>query len=78
METQGSILSLECHYRDLRLDVEPQASKIKFHHGIARRKKTKSWRGQIMELTGAGFNIAWTTTKAFALKVEARQDDYIK
>ena len=31
-----------------------------------------------MELTGAGFNIAWTSTKAFALKVEARQDDYIK
>ena len=24
------------------------------------------------------FNIAWTTTKALALQVESRQDDYIK
>ena len=31
-----------------------------------------------MELTGAGFNIALTTTKAFALQGEASQDDYIK
>ena len=42
-------------------------------------KRTKGQeRPHIIELKGAGFNIAWTTTKAFDLNVEARQDDYIK
>ena len=29
-------------------------------------------------MTGAGFNHAWTTTKASAPCVEARKDEYIK
>ena len=42
-------------------------------------KRTKGQERPLpIELTGAGFNIAWITTKAFALKVEARQDDYNK
>ena len=31
-----------------------------------------------MRLTEAGFNLAWTTPKASAPSVEARQDDFIK
>ena len=42
-------------------------------------KRTKGQEGpHLRELTGAGFNIAWTTTRALALQVEARQDDFIK
>ena len=33
---------------------------------------------RLVELTGAGFNYAWTTTKAAAPCVEARLVDYIK
>ena len=31
-----------------------------------------------MQMTGAGFIVAWTTTKSFAPFVEARQDDIIE
>ena len=35
-------------------------------------------RPHLIRLTGAGFNFAWTTTKASAPSVETRQDEYIK
>ena len=35
-------------------------------------------RPHLIELTGAGLYIAWTTTTAFALNLEARQNDYVK
>ena len=31
-----------------------------------------------MQMSGAGFIVAWTTTKSFAPFVEARQDDIIE
>ena len=44
----------------------------------ASKLQPKGWQGPcLIALAGAEFDIAWTTTKASALCVEARRDDYI-